>query len=79
MGRYCSYLLPKQAGELLKSSSLKSCDRVDETGCLPSSRQMDSCFENAFCELAVERNDGDRNDLDDDASKTGTAVEVTIE
>ena len=42
---------------------------------------MDSCFENTFCELAAAKTAtvSEGNDLDDDASKTGTAVEYTIE
>jgi len=44
-------------------------------------RQMDSCFENTFCELAAAKTAtvSEGNDLDVDASKTGTAVEYTIE
>ena len=30
VGRYCSYLMPNEAGELLQSSSSKPCDRVNE-------------------------------------------------
>ena len=42
---------------------------------------MDSCFENSFCEFAAVKTAtvSEGNDLDDDASKTGTAVEYTIE